>query len=214
MITDRKITEWTNCIADEADRPQRTAAAMKAEFDGNSNQLKAALNGLIDDISGGAGDTFLASDGTFKLPEVGSSANGVKAGGAVGDVYVKKSLTVYDGEWRPVSELGVSLSDHNHDERYAAKGDFAPEQIAHTGVLGMASWIGDAAPYTQTVSVTGVTSSTVHCHPIVSPAPSCIKDYVKYGISCITQGSNVLIFACETLPESDITVHILVSFTK
>lgn len=49
-ITDRKITAWTNPIVNEADRPQRTASEMKAVFDSNANQLRVALNGLIDDL--------------------------------------------------------------------------------------------------------------------------------------------------------------------
>lgn len=56
-IQDNKITTWTNPIVNEADRPQRSAADMKAIFDSNSNQLKTALNNLIDALTaGGAGD--------------------------------------------------------------------------------------------------------------------------------------------------------------
>lgn len=56
-LTDNKITTWTNPVVNEADRPQRSAADMKAIFDSNSNQLKTALNNLIDALTaGGAGD--------------------------------------------------------------------------------------------------------------------------------------------------------------
>ena len=56
-IQDNKITTWTNPIVNEADRPQRSAADMKAIFDSNSNQLKTALNNLIDALTAsGAGD--------------------------------------------------------------------------------------------------------------------------------------------------------------
>ena len=56
-LTDNKITTWTNPIVNEADRPQRSAADMKAIFDSNSNQLKTALNNLIDALTAsGAGD--------------------------------------------------------------------------------------------------------------------------------------------------------------
>ena len=151
-ITDNKITKWNSPIVNEADRPQRSASNMKEIFDSNSNQLKAALNALIDALAAGGaadigitvdglagetvsdiiaelkgitddidaavddlvaavlpegdGNTFLANDGTWKLPAVGASANGLKPGGKAGDVYVKKSDTVYDGEWRSPEELG------------------------------------------------------------------------------------------------------------
>lgn len=57
VLTDNKITTWTNPIVNEADRPQRSAADMKAIFDSNSNQLKTALNNLIDALAAsGAGE--------------------------------------------------------------------------------------------------------------------------------------------------------------
>ena len=52
-IAGRKIGEWLNPIVDEADKPVRTASEMKAIFDSNSNELKEALNGLIDDVEAG-----------------------------------------------------------------------------------------------------------------------------------------------------------------
>lgn len=51
MIQDLKITEWNTPIVNEADRPQRSASEMKEIFDGNSNQLRAAVNNLIDALT-------------------------------------------------------------------------------------------------------------------------------------------------------------------
>lgn len=47
-FTDLKIGEWTSPVVGEADRPSRTPADMKAVFDANSNQIRDALNALID----------------------------------------------------------------------------------------------------------------------------------------------------------------------
>ena len=52
MLSDKKITTWTNPVADEADRPSRSASAMKQIFDSNSNELKDALNEVIDELLG------------------------------------------------------------------------------------------------------------------------------------------------------------------
>lgn len=63
-IQDNKITTWTNPIVNEADRPQRSAADMKSVFDSNSNQLKKALNGLIDALTqSGGGDIGASVEG-------------------------------------------------------------------------------------------------------------------------------------------------------
>lgn len=57
-LIERKITTWTKPISSLADRPQMSAAELKAAFDSNANELKPALNGLIDDLTGptGAGE--------------------------------------------------------------------------------------------------------------------------------------------------------------
>lgn len=60
-ITDNKITTWTSPVTGEADNPVRTASAMKAVFDSNSNQLKTALNDLIDDLVGEGGSAEIGS---------------------------------------------------------------------------------------------------------------------------------------------------------
>ena len=57
-LQDRKITDWTQPVSSLADRPQMAASALKAAFDSNTNQIKPALNGVIDDLigTGGAGN--------------------------------------------------------------------------------------------------------------------------------------------------------------
>lgn len=62
-LNDRKITDWTQPVSSLDDRPQMAAAALKAAFDSNSNQLKPALNGVIDDLTGtgGAGNIGVAA---------------------------------------------------------------------------------------------------------------------------------------------------------
>jgi len=64
-IQENKITIWTNPVVNEADRPQRSAADMKAVFDSNSNQLKESLNAVIDALlsTDGAGNIGAAVSG-------------------------------------------------------------------------------------------------------------------------------------------------------
>ena len=54
-LTDYKIGEWNSPIINEADRPKKSAEEMKAAFDSNSNQLRTALNALIDAFANGEG---------------------------------------------------------------------------------------------------------------------------------------------------------------
>lgn len=60
-MTDSKILSWTSPVSAEADQPIRTASAMKAVFDSNSNQLKTALNAVIDTLAGSGGSAEIGS---------------------------------------------------------------------------------------------------------------------------------------------------------
>lgn len=60
-MIDSKILSWTNPVSAEADQPVRTASAIKAVFDSNSNQLKTALNAVIDTLTGSGGSAEIGS---------------------------------------------------------------------------------------------------------------------------------------------------------
>lgn len=246
---------------------------MKRVFDSNSNQLKEALNGLIDDLTesgaadiggsvdgmtgqnvealieelkgitddttadveemagkllpDGDGSVFLANDGTWKLPSVGASANGVAAGGAVGALYVKKSEKVYDGEWKSPADLDLmktttydtdsdGIVDNSeklegHTAAYFATADhthsYAAPSQAKTVTLAVASWTGEEAPFTQTVTVEGMTANA---NVVVSPAPASLMAYGAAQVRCTAQAAGSLTFACETAPEESLTVNVLI----
>ena len=55
MLKDRKILNWTQPVTSLDDKPKLTAAALKAAFDSNTNEVKPALNGMIDDLTGTGG---------------------------------------------------------------------------------------------------------------------------------------------------------------
>lgn len=74
---------------------------------------------------------------------------------------------------------------------------------AATATLVVADWSSN----TQTVNVTGVTSSN---NVIVAPAPASQADYTTAGILCTAQGSGTLTFTCTTVPSSAITVNVLI----
>ena len=56
MLKDRKITGFTKPVSALADTPKMSAQKLKEWFDSNSTvELKTALNGAIDDLTGAAG---------------------------------------------------------------------------------------------------------------------------------------------------------------
>jgi hypothetical protein len=106
-IQDLKIGAWKNPIVNEADRPNRAPADMKAVFDSNSNELRDALNNVIDAVTVAAetikndlpNTQYLRGDGTYGVPEVGEAGNGVPNGGSIGQILTKKSAEDFDSEW-------------------------------------------------------------------------------------------------------------------
>lgn len=91
-----------------------------------------------------------------------------------------------------------------------ADGAVTAEKIASGAVsssfmvlLTAAGWADKA----QTVTANGVTADNT---VVVSPAPGSYTAYGEYAVRCIAQGSNLLTFACEYVPDDDIQVNVTV----
>ena len=123
-ITDKKIGSWTNPVVNEADQPQRTAAEMKAIFDANSNQIKAAFNAVVDELvgEGGAGNV---GNGAFGEIPAGTVATQLAAllnmlGRYPSSLDIKgirlsadnKIEVTLDGTtWKPTAQTGDPVTD-------------------------------------------------------------------------------------------------------
>ena len=123
-ITDKKIGSWTNPVVNEADQPQRTAAEMKAIFDANSNQIKAAFNAVIDEIvgTGGAGNVGNGAFGEIPAGTVAAqlaallnmfgsypSSSDIKGIRLSADNKIEVTL---DGTtWKPTAQTGDPVTD-------------------------------------------------------------------------------------------------------
>ena len=86
---------------------------------------------------------------------------------------------------------------HNGDEY------LLPRQKALVITLTSAWWTNNE----QTVTATWVTANN---SIIISPVPTDISDYTDAKIYCSAQGTDSLIFTCDTAPSNDIEVNVLV----
>lgn len=117
----------------------------------------------------------------------------------------------------PRQDLDVSsgYSDHRWINVYTAKinngsdiaipttgGTMAVIGVNTTATLAVADWSSN----TQTVTVSGVTATSV---VFVSPAPASASDYASAGILCTAQAANSLTFTCTTTPTNAITVNVV-----
>lgn len=110
--------------------------------------------------------------------------------------------------------VGASNSDANTFKVGNANGNFEImsadgtiptgrlTKVNTTGTLAVADWSSN----TQTISVTGVTATSV---VFVSPDPLSASDYASAGILCSAQNAGTLTFTCDTTPTNAITVNIV-----
>ena len=90
---------------------------------------------------------------------------------------------------------------------YQPAGTYAAPAEAKIVSLAIANWTGEAAPFAQTITVEGMTAEA---KIIVSPAPASLDAYGAVGVRCTEQEANSLTFSCDSAPESDLTVNILI----
>lgn len=244
-----KIGDWTSPVANEADRPNRTAADMKAVFDSNSNEIRTAFNRLCDDAQaeidtlrraaengeldlnftvaderaciasgdslavilgklrrlgidaelaistvrrdGTHPDRYLSLDGTYTTPPAGAAANGVKQGGASGQMYVKQSGADYDADWETVGPETVGA---------------APAPVKDAAVsLPAAAWSG-GTDCTLAVSGMGITADSV---VFIAPTEASLPEWNGKAVRCTGSGTDALSFTCDTAP-GDLSFQLVV----
>lgn len=81
----------------------------------------------------------------------------------------------------------------------------ADKAVGRSVTLTASEW--DADTKTQTVTVTGMTTSA-NC--IITAAPASYMAYAEAGVRCGTQISGGLSFVCEEIPTEDLTVNVLI----
>lgn len=162
-FSDYRILEWTNPIVNEADRPKRSAAEMKAVFDSNTNQIREALNGLIGALTEpGSADQLVLS-------------NGKNMGQAIDDLSLAISQAIVTCKAYTDSasfEAGAAdMRKEVYDTRnlgldlYTYADGIRAKTI--TTNLSAANWTG-TGPYTQEVTVSFLTADNT-AHLLAAP---------------------------------------------
>lgn len=86
----------------------------------------------------------------------------------------------------------------------------ATKPVVTTVTLTAAGWTGTSAPYTQTVTVSGVLADETKqlIQPI--PAEASRAAYTEAGVYASAQAANSLTFSCNTKPTANLTVYVVV----
>ncbi len=195
-LAQSKVGTWINPVSSEADRPARTAEEMKAVFDSNSNQLKDALNGLI--------DALCSKEAAGQL---GSAAIAEISGSTVGEQLL--SLRDYAQSMGIANGTLVSVNGHTGKNITLTPADLGAAKVPVTlsVTLPALGWSG-VGPYTQSAEAIGVAYDSV---VDVSPdAPSFLL-YCECAVRAVGQGSGSLLFEAESQPTADIAVNIRIT---
>lgn len=223
-IKDNKITSWTNPIVNEADRPQRTASEMKAVFDSNSNQLRQALNGLIDDLSqNGAAELPAAPlDGVDGITveeqlaglkkyadERESSAKQYAEDLAFKSGAADMTTSVYDpqGKARDVYAYADESVENLRGDTAVSLAKKENKSTTAQVTLLASAWAAEGEEFAQTVAVTGMDALK---NIVVAPAPESNAAYGEAGVYCFAQDVDALVFRATAETETDIKANILV----
>lgn len=219
MLTDNKITAWTNPIVNEADRPQRSASDMKAIFDSNSNQLREAFNALIDALtSATAASEIGAAEGTVQntfnalWTALGEAVKECKtytdnASFAAGAADMRAA--VYDPQSIRRDVFAYALEQAQTEAGKRA----APSLTYHVDVPA-SGWSAEA-PYTQTVIVAGMAQP--HTTPLAGVllsdnAETAIAEQEAWNVvGRVEVGDGSAVLTCfEDKPETNFTLRLVV----
>lgn len=223
-IKDNKILSWTNPIVNEADRPQRTASEMKAVFDSNSNQLRDALNNLIDTLSEqGAAELPAAPIEGVDGETVEEQLAGLKKYADEREEAAKEYAdnlafesgsadmrqAVYDpqGKARDVYAYADESVENLRGDTAVSLAKKENKHSTTTAALPASAWAQSGEEYIQTVTVEGMTPAIDF---LAAAAPESDTAYKEAGVKCIAQDYDELTFAATDVPESDIVANILI----
>lgn len=214
---------WKNAV--DFPTVETNETKVRADMQYLFDELKEALNGIVDKLNGkklddypsGGVVTTLGTDHTTvptskAVRDAMNQAGQLPSGGVVttlgtDDTTVPTSKAVRDamtqaGQLPRGGTTGQALvkkSGTNFDMQWATIPGFSQGK---TGTLTGAGWSDGS----QTITVSGVTASgTV----LVAPSPASQEAYAAAGIKCTAQAANSLTFTCKTAPTEALTVNVV-----
>lgn len=219
MLTDNKITAWTNPVVNEADRPQRSASDMKAIFDSNSNQLMAALNGLIESLIAATAASEIGAEGGSVQSRLDALRQAVSDAITECKTYTDNAsfaagaadmrTAVYDPQ-------GIRADVYAYAEQKAQTeaGKRAAPSVTYYAEVPASGWSA-VAPCTQTVTVAGMAQP--HTTPLAGVllsdnAETAIAEQEAWNVvGRVEVEDGVAVLTCfEDKPETSFTLRLVV----
>lgn len=193
-----KMTGKVDNISALKDRPNEdpgalTSEQLKAEFDKAPVALKAFINAHIDELTAGTAAANLGA----KITQGGETVN------TTVQAFLNALLTSFN-------TLIVGTNQISDNAVTGAKIAANAVSNVYSGTISSdaADWTGEAAPYTQTVNVTGILAAD---EPIIDLSPSdtyatALEEIAEWGkIYRVTAGAGTLTFYATAIPNVDLS---------
>lgn len=102
----------------------------------------------------------------------------------------------------------IRTSDGDKQIDYTALANLPPKPQSYTVTLYSSKW--DSSELTQTVTVQGVSENETT--QLIQPMPSIssMTDYRAFGVKCISQKKDKLIFSADNIPDVDLTIYVVI----
>lgn len=223
-LEERKIAAFAKPVSSLPDQPSQagyTAAELKAAFDSNAEELRQAMNGLIDDIveivigklhEHGNKEVLDSIAGVSQ--KLGSAADKVPSEAAVSEAMVKAGAgdmlsSVYDpqGHKEDIFEYTNKAAETAKNE--AEKGKQL--QYREVSVVLDAGLWNEGEPNNYPADASEETWTAADAF-IVTPAPESMAAYSAAGVRMISvndvEGS--MMFVAEEVPEDNLVVNVLI----
>lgn len=210
MFTGYTAAEHNNCIAIGylAHAYSTNGIAIGSSTDGTTT---TATEAYLHSIAIGTSTKALANRSMAIGYNSSASGNGSMAFGRNAEATANYAIQLGRGTNSTANTLSVGLSASDNYELLSSDGKIPAARLTNaiqgaitstTVTLTSAGWSSN----TQTVSVTGMTASSVVW---VSPVGASMADYASGGVYCSAQASGTLTFTCSTAPSSDLTVQVI-----
>lgn len=162
----------------------------------------AVAVGFLAKAQGGSSIAIVADSFGTAQPTTGSAAIAI---GQIAAAQANFAIQLGNGINSTAYTFSVGFGINNNYRMLDSDGTIPTARLtkANTTVtLAVADWSSN----TQTVSVTGVTATSV---VLVAPDSASQSDYTSAGILCTAQGAGTLTFTCSTTPTNAITVNVV-----
>lgn len=123
-----------------------------------------------------------------------------------GGIYFRCKYSDTNNGWRDWRRLDTCVKGEAETKYRSGLVNITKENLGigkSTVTLTTSNWSNN----TQTVNISIVNES---CTVIVAPDPDSQENYTKSGVKCVSQSIGNLTFTCDKLPETNITVNIVI----